>query len=351
MAIASSFLIGANDEHGLNPPTAGKRTPIMPYINRSFYENEFNRRAKNAFIEACLRCGFNVLDIKPEIQDISITTRVRRVNNAGLTLVVTFAYNAFGDGTTFNSSNGFEVYYSRLNRFANESRELSEDVYQQLINTVNNNGRGVDTLNVSLLSAVNCPATLIEAGFMTNFEEAKLMLNPIYIQQIAEGVCAGVCQYLDVLYIPRNDLSAYPTLRRGNQGNKVVLLQYLLNRYGYNLIPDGLFGGRTYNAVIDFQRRNGLNVDGVVGNNTWNTLLNPQGKTVRFGNRNATVWYLQQMLLSKLYPIGEIDGVFGNASLDAVREFQAENGLIVDGIVGPATWRVLDTISGGRPLP
>ena len=54
MAIASDFLIGANDEHGLNPPTVGKRTPIINYIGRSFYENEFNRRAKNAFIEACL---------------------------------------------------------------------------------------------------------------------------------------------------------------------------------------------------------------------------------------------------------------------------------------------------------
>ena len=41
MAVASNFLIGANDEHGLNPPTAGKRTPIMPYINRSFYENYY----------------------------------------------------------------------------------------------------------------------------------------------------------------------------------------------------------------------------------------------------------------------------------------------------------------------
>ena len=177
------------------------------------------------------------------------------------------------------------------------------------------------------------------------------MLNPIYIQQIAEGVCMGVCQYLDVQYIPRNDFSAYPTLRRGNQGNKVVLLQYLLNRYGYNLTPDGIFGTRSYNAVIDFQRKNGLTVDGIVGRNTWNALLNPQGKTIRLGDRSASTWYLQQMLLSKLYPIGEIDGVFGNATLQAVRDFQSENGLGVDGIVGPNTWRVLDTIGGGRPLP
>ncbi len=351
MAIASNFRIGANDEHGLNPPTIGKRTPIMPYIDRSFYENEFNRRAKNKFIEACLRCGFNIYDVKPEIQDISITSRVRRTNSANLTLVVTFAYNAYGDGTTFNNSNGYEVYYSRLNQFATRSLELSQDVYQQLTNTVTNNGRGIGTLNVSMLSAVNCPATLIEAGFMTNFEEAKLMLNPIYITQIAEGVCAGVCQFLEVQYIPREDFSAYPTLRRGNQGNKVILLQYLLNDYGYNLTPDGIFGTRGYNAVIDFQRKNNLTPDGIVGRNTWNALINPQGKTTRQGNRSSSVWYLQQMLLSKLYPIGEIDGVFGNATLNAVRDFQTENGLTPDGIVGPATWRALDTIGGGRPLP
>lgn len=350
MALASSFLIAANDEHGLNPPTAGKRTPIMPYINRSFYENEFNRRCKNAFIEACLRCGYNIFDVKPEIQDISITTRVRRTNSARPTLVVTYAYNAFGDGTTFNNSNGFEVYYSRLNQFASQSQNLSQDIYQQMVNNVSNNGRGVGTLNVSMLTAVNCPATLIEAGFMTNFEEAKLMLNPIYITQVAESTCQGVCQYLDVQYIPREDFSAYPTLRRGNQCNKIILLQYLLNRYGYNLTPDGIFGTRTYNAVTDFQRKNGLTVDGIVGRNTWNALLNPQGKTIRLGDRSGGTWYLQQMILSKLYPIGEIDGAFGQNTLQAVRDFQSENGLTVDGIVGPATWRALDTIGGGRPL-
>ena len=65
MAVASNFLIGANDEHGINPPTVGKRTPIMPYIGRSFYENEFNRQAKIDFMLACLRCGFNVYDVHP----------------------------------------------------------------------------------------------------------------------------------------------------------------------------------------------------------------------------------------------------------------------------------------------
>ena len=352
MATASDFLIGGNDEHGVNPPTAGKRTPILPYINRSFYENEFNREAKYRFLEACLRCGFNVFDVKPEFQDVSITTRLRRINSAGLTLLVTFAYNAFGTGNNFNSANGFEVFYSTLNRFATDSRVLSEEIYEQILNTVSLRGLGVNTLNVSVLSSVNCPASLVEAGFMTNFNEAKLMLDPDYSLQIAEASCRGVCEYLNVEFIARDNLSAYPTLSRGSRNNKVRLLQYLLNNYGYNLVTDGIFGTSTQNAVTNFQQNNSLDIDGIVGPITWRALLNlnPTNKTIRQGSRSSNVEYLQRKLLSKLYPISSLDGIFGNETLNAVKAFQQENGLVADGIVGPLTWQAVSTIGGGRPL-
>jgi len=352
MAQAYNFLIGGNDEHGVNPPTAGKRTPILPNIERSFYENEFNRQAKYRFLEACLRCGFNVFDVKPELQDISITTRLRRINSAGLTLLVTFAYNAFGTGTNFNSANGFEIFYSRLNPFSNDSRVLSEEIYEELSNSLPIRGLGVNTLNVSVLSSVNCPSTLVEAGFMTNFDEAKLMLDPDYVLLVAENSCKGVCNYLDVEYLPRNDLNAYPTLSKGSRGNKVRLLQLVLNGFGYNLTPDGIFGNNTYTAVANFQQRNGLVQDGIVGRNSWNALLNinPSSKTIRKGARSSNVEYLQRKLLSKLYPINSIDSIWGNETENAVRAFQRENGLVVDGIVGPLTWEKISQLGGGRQL-
>ena len=338
------FYIGANDEHGVNPPTQGKRTPVVPGLNRQIYENEFNRAAKNKFIEACMRQDFSVYDVKPELQDISINERIRRINSQNLTLLVTFAYNAYGD--SFNNASGIETFYSPQNPKATQSRNLAENLYNELIQGTQQTGRGVKTLDVGVLSNVNCTSSLIEAGFMTNLREAKLMINPLFQTEVGEEACHGVCNFLGVNYIPRNNLNNYPLLRNGSQGNFVYLLQFILNQYGYNLSVDGIFGTRTLNAVRDFQRNNSLSVDGLVGNNTWKTLLTLSPyPLLKQNSRGAYVTFLQQLLESNLYPVGGIDGIFGTRTLNAVRAFQQANGLTVDGIVGNNTWNALTNLN------
>lgn len=338
------FLIGANDEHGVNPPTLGKRTPVVPGLNRQIYENEFNRAAKNKFVEACMRQDFSVYDVKPELQDVSINERIRRINSQNLTLLVTFAYNAFGE--TFSNASGLEVYYSPQNPKATQSRNLAENLYAELIGGTSQTGRGVKTLDVGVLSNVNCVSSLIEAGFMTNLREVRLMINPLFQTEVGEEACHGVCNYLGVSYIPRDNLNNYPLLRSGSQGNFVYLLQFILNQYGYNLSVDGIFGSNTLNAVRDFQRNNSLSVDGLVGTNTWRTLLNLYPyPLLREGDRGAYVTFLQQLLESNLYPVGGIDGIFGSRTLSAVRNFQSANGLTVDGLVGNNTWNALTNLN------
>ncbi len=346
----ATYYIGANDEHGQNPFTQGKRTPIMPYINVPFYENQFNRPAKIKFMEACLRNGLAVYDVKPELTDTSISTRVQRVNRQELTMLVTFGYNAFGSGNSFNSAQGISVYYSARNVAARQSQIISEEVYEQLINGTDQRGRGVSALtDVGVLQSVNCPSTLIEPGFMTNFDEAKLMRDPDYQTEVAEETCKGVCNYLGLNFITRNNLNNYPLLRTGSNNNFVYLLQLMLNQNGFNLSVDGQFGTNTLNAVTRFQQTNGLVADGLVGNRTWSALLVlPPRPTVRKGSRGTFVRYLQEKLISKLYPVGAIDGIFGSATEQATKEFQQENELTADGIVGPATWQAVSVIGGGR---
>ena len=334
------YYIGANDEHGVQPPTPGKRTPVVPGLDRQIYENEFNRAAKNSFIEACLRQGFSVYDVKPELYDVSIDERVRRINRQNLTALVTFAYNAYGD--SFNSASGLEVFYSPSNPQASESRRLAEDMYEELIQGTSQNGRGVKTLDVGVLSSVNCVSSLIEAGFMTNLREAQLMINPLFQTEVGEEACHGVCNFLGVSYLPRNNLSNYPLLRRGSDNNFVFLLQFILNQYGNNLAIDGIFGANTERAVRTFQQNNGLSVDGIVGQNTWRTLLNlPPYPLLRRGNSGTYVTFLQQLLESYLIPVGTIDGIFGSRTENAVRQFQQDNNLAVDGLVGNNTWNAL----------
>ncbi len=62
---------------------------------------------------------------------------------------------------------------------------------------------------------------------------------------------------------------ALPTLRFGNTGNSVRVLQWLLLTHGYAIEIDGIFGALTETAVKAFQNRRNLVVDGIVGQKTW----------------------------------------------------------------------------------
>ena len=64
--------------------------------------------------------------------------------------------------------------------------------------------------------------------------------------------------------------------------------------------------------------------------------------TLRLGSRGADVTYLQQRLTAKGYGVGAVDGIFGVKTFEAVKVYQAENDLVVDGIVGANTWMAID---------
>ena len=68
-----------------------------------------------------------------------------------------------------------------------------------------------------------------------------------------------------------------PTVRKGDTGNAVKILQLVLVAYEYNIGKygaDGDFGFDTESAVRQFQKRSGIAVDGIVGRDTWSKLMN-----------------------------------------------------------------------------
>jgi len=115
-------------------------------------------------------------------------------------------------------------------------------------------------------------------------------------------------------------------VRKGMTGAPVKRLQAALG-----ISDDGIFGPGTEGALRAWQAENGLAFDGIAGPDTFTAMGLHELVLLRVGSRGTTVRALQEAL-----GIGA-DGIFGNGTKSAVEAFQAEHGLVVDGMAGPNT--------------
>lgn len=142
-------------------------------------------------------------------------------------------------------------------------------------------------------------------------------------------------------------IQPWPLVKQGVQRHPVRTLQQLLRARGHTVAVDGFFGAKTDAAVRSFQQSEDLDVDGIVGPLTWTALV----VTVKRGSRGDAVRGVQEEFRHR-DETGDpslalqVDGIFGPQTDDAVRGFQGALSLdypevVVDGIVGPITWRAL----------
>ena len=146
--------------------------------------------------------------------------------------------------------------------------------------------------------------------------------------------------------------ATYATLREYDEGSAVTSLQYALYELGYyDGSINGVYGATTKDAVRAFQIANNLTpVDGVAGSKTLQRLYssaavsataqNTTYITLRKGATGESVVELQDVLKQKGY-LSEVTGVYDDATVAAVRAFQQNNGLSVDGNAGAETQRKL----------
>ena len=151
---------------------------------------------------------------------------------------------------------------------------------------------------------------------------------------------------------------SYDTLSRSNRYKAAVVpLQRRLKALGYlSGSADGYFGSNTYRAVRNFQSRNGLSVTGVADSGTQQLLYSSSARPASgssssgsgtstgyrllyWGCRGDAVKRLQQALIDAGYKsyVRSADGIYGQWTYDAVRAYQKDVGLAVDGIAGRNT--------------
>lgn len=119
---------------------------------------------------------------------------------------------------------------------------------------------------------------------------------------------------------------------------------------------DEWYGPFTEAAVRAFQERRGLLIDGICGRQTWSALVEAG---YRLGDRllylrtpylrGDDVADLQRRLGALGFDAGRIDGIFGPDGDKALRSFQRNAGLIVDGVCGPKALLSLNRLRSKGP--
>ena len=154
-----------------------------------------------------------------------------------------------------------------------------------------------------------------------------------------------------------------PLIKLGVAGEAIRFAQQRLMAYGYRIGFNGQYGPQMKAAVEHFQAYyGGLDIDGIVGRNTWRALCNEEfdrlGWDFRYPFQNTKYPYNVEMPELGLGDKGDaveclqlrlnaqgffvfIDGDFGPKTLEAVKKYQRREGLKVNGIVGKDTWRKL----------
>ena len=158
---------------------------------------------------------------------------------------------------------------------------------------------------------------------------------------------------------------SYETLKKGMQGENVKAMQERLIELQYLTgTADGVFGTDTAEAVYHFQKKNGLVRDSIAGEDTLRILFSSSAVAnvtenlptvdiaadiLRKGDKSDAVKTMQEKLIALGYLSGKADGVYGNLTYKAVKEFQRANALSADGIAGKNTINALNT--AGVKLP
>ena len=129
----------------------------------------------------------------------------------------------------------------------------------------------------------------------------------------------------------------------GISGSDVEDIQSRLRELDYLDKVTGYFGEETEKAVIEFQKNNRLSVDGKVGTQTREMLYSEDAvpKSLKYGEKSDDVLRYQKRLNKLGYLSSTPDGTFGKDTVNAVKSFQRQNGLTVDGYIGPSTKELL----------
>ena len=307
-------------------------------------------------------------EIYPTWPDSALRANIYAQVSFALNRIYTEFYRSRGYDFDITNSTRYDQYFVNGRDIFSNIRNLASELFNDYLRRPG---------TVEPLFAQYCNGTTVTCDGLSQWGSVDLAqagYTPYRILTNYYGPNLEIVQNAPVGSI--EDSSPEVPLRLGSFGAQVRTLQIRLNRISDNYpnipkIPsiNGIYGIETENAVRSFQETFGLTVDGVVRKATWYAVqriyiavkrlnsLNSEGLqfadvsqeyagVLRLGDTNTGVSLLQYYInyLSAYYetiPPLAIDGVFGEATRNAVYAVQNTFGLPVDGVVGEQTWETI----------
>ena len=300
------FKIALNAGHGLY--TAGKRClkELDPNQTREWTLNSRICEKIQKILREYSEIEVLRLDDISGKTDIALKSRTNSANSWEANFYLAIHHNAGINGGT---GGGIETYtYTKASA---KSYEWQDAIYEALIKHTGlkgNRSDGTRQKNLHEVRESNMPAVLIECGFMDSATDVPIILSEDFANKVASACCeviinkTGAVKTQATIITPKEnqvlrwqkaaieDGFSFPkygadgiwgsecisVARQAICKKRGVYLYYSLTKIVQEKVgvtKDGKFGNDTKNAVVKFQKDNGLVPDGAVGVNTWKKIL------------------------------------------------------------------------------
>lgn len=186
--------------HGIDTP--GKRSP-----DGKFLEYLWNRQIADLILDRFMIMGIDASLVVTETNDISLATRVQRVNRicskvgASNVILLSIHSNAAGDGSKWMSAQGWSCYTSKGETKSDVIAECLYDAFEtefaekKIRKDMSDGDRDWEE-NFYVLQKSKCPAVLLENFFYDNRDECAWLLKNETKERIADAIVKGIVQYI-----------------------------------------------------------------------------------------------------------------------------------------------------------
>lgn len=192
--------------HGLPDGGASVNDIIESDLNLSIAKKLEEELNENGYEVTMTRSDENNVADKDKQDSISQTkqsdliNRVAIINDSDADFCISIHMNKYSEAKYW----GWQTFYSEN---SNDGKNLATEIQNGISNRIDkkNTRQALKISNIKIVDKTTIPVVIVECGFISNPEEAKLLQNDEYQEELVHGICDGIEAY-------------YKKMQKGDEG-------------------------------------------------------------------------------------------------------------------------------------